>query len=124
MLTEKTDVYSFGILIMEIITGRSLVNYSKRQGERNSSIRTFLKSHLQRLLSFSLLVALKCVDPDATKRPKIRHIIHMLMADKILFRDVCSFPFLNFALYITREQKQDGTEDWRGIVVIPSQLSS
>ncbi|KAL4315577.1 hypothetical protein AHAS_Ahas15G0199000 [Arachis hypogaea] len=87
MLTEKTDVYSFGILIMEIITGRSLVNYSKRQGERNSSIRTFLKSHLQRLLSFSLLVALKCVDPDATKRPKIRHIIHMLMADKILFRD-------------------------------------
>ncbi|XLR51726.1 hypothetical protein S83_002398 [Arachis hypogaea] len=72
---------------MEIITGRSRVDYSKPQGERNSSIRTFLKSHFQRPLSFALLVALKCVDPDATKRHKIGHIIHMLEADKILFRD-------------------------------------
>ncbi|RYR28929.1 hypothetical protein Ahy_B01g053152 [Arachis hypogaea] len=39
------------------------------------------------LLSFALLVALKCVDPDVTKRPKIRHIIHMLEADEILFHN-------------------------------------
>ncbi|KAL4288556.1 hypothetical protein AHAS_Ahas19G0298000 [Arachis hypogaea] len=87
MLTEKSDVYSFGILIMEIITVRSPVDYIKPQGERNSLIRTFLKSRLQRLLSFALLVALKCVDPDAIKRPKIGHIIHMLEADEILFGD-------------------------------------
>ncbi|XLR28233.1 hypothetical protein HN51_041557 [Arachis hypogaea] len=87
MLTEKSDVYNFGILIMEIITERSPVDYSKPHGERNSSIRTFLKSHFQRPLSFALLGALKCVDPDATKRHKIGHIIHMLEADEILFRD-------------------------------------
>jgi serine/threonine protein kinase len=33
MLTEKSDIYSFGILIMEIITGRNPVDYSRPQGE-------------------------------------------------------------------------------------------
>ena len=51
-------------------------------------------------LKRALLVALRCVDPDATKRPKMGHVIHMLEADDLLFRDVCSFPFLNFASYI------------------------
>ena len=37
-----------------------------------------------------LLVALKCVDPDAQKRPKMGQVIHMLDADDLLFRDVCS----------------------------------
>lgn len=36
-----------------------------------------------------LLVALRCVDPDATKRPKMGHVIHMLEADELLIRDVC-----------------------------------
>lgn len=35
-----------------------------------------------------LLVALKCVDPDSQKRPKMGHVIHMLEADDLLIRDV------------------------------------
>ncbi|KAE8697244.1 hypothetical protein F3Y22_tig00110622pilonHSYRG00010 [Hibiscus syriacus] len=34
-----------------------------------------------------LLVALRCVDPDASKRPKMGHIIHMLESDDLLFHD-------------------------------------
>lgn len=41
-----------------------------------------------------LLVALRCVDPDATKRPKMGHIIHMLEADDLLSRDVSCFSLL------------------------------
>lgn len=44
-------------------------------------------------LKRALLVALKCVDPDATKRPKMGHVIHMLEADDLLFRDVCTISF-------------------------------
>jgi serine/threonine protein kinase len=33
MLNERSDVYSFGILIMEIISGRSPVDYARPNGE-------------------------------------------------------------------------------------------
>lgn len=33
MLNEKSDIYSFGILIMEIITGRSPVDFSRPKSE-------------------------------------------------------------------------------------------
>ena len=39
-------------------------------------------------LKRALLVALRCVDPDAHKRPKMGHVIHMLEMDDLLVRDV------------------------------------
>lgn len=41
-----------------------------------------------RALKRVLLVALRCVDPDAQKRPKMGHVIHMLEVDDFPFRDV------------------------------------
>ncbi|XP_058225635.1 probable serine/threonine-protein kinase At1g01540 isoform X2 [Rhododendron vialii] len=103
MLNEKSDVYSFGILIMEIIAGRSPVDYSRPKGEVN--LVEWLKAMVgnrkseevvdpklpempsSKALKRILLVALRCVDPDAHKRPKMGHVIHMLEADDLLFRD-------------------------------------
>uniref|UniRef100_A0A1J3IYQ4 non-specific serine/threonine protein kinase n=1 Tax=Noccaea caerulescens TaxID=107243 RepID=A0A1J3IYQ4_NOCCA len=103
MLNEKSDIYSFGILIMEIITGRNPVDYSRPQGETN--LVDWLKSMVgnrrseevvdpkipeppsSKALKRVLLVALRCVDPDANKRPKMGHIIHMLEAEDLLYRD-------------------------------------
>ncbi|TYH38734.1 hypothetical protein ES332_D12G130500v1 [Gossypium tomentosum] len=103
MLTEKSDVYSFGILIMEIITGRSPVDFTRPQGEvhlvewlkamvGNRKAEEVIDPKLpvmpaSKALKRVLLVALRCVDPDATKRPKMGHVIHMLEADDLLFRD-------------------------------------
>lgn len=39
-------------------------------------------------LKRALLAALRCVDPDAQKRPKMGHVIHMLEAEDLLFREV------------------------------------
>lgn len=42
-----------------------------------------------RSLKRTLLVALKCVDPDSLKRPKMGHVVHMLEVDDFAFnRDV------------------------------------
>ncbi|TXG52438.1 hypothetical protein EZV62_021607 [Acer yangbiense] len=41
-----------------------------------------------RALKRALLVALRCVDPNAQKRPKMGHVIHMLEADEFPFRDL------------------------------------
>ncbi|XP_071711296.1 probable serine/threonine-protein kinase At1g01540 [Rutidosis leptorrhynchoides] len=103
MLNERSDVYSFGILIMEIISGRNPVDYSRPPDEVN--LVDWLKSMVtsrnaegvldpklpekpsSRALKRALLVALRCVDPSAQKRPKMGHVIHMLEADDFPFRD-------------------------------------
>lgn len=41
-----------------------------------------------RALKRVLLVALRCVDPNALKRPKLGHIVHMLEAEESPFKDV------------------------------------
>ncbi|KAK9284355.1 hypothetical protein L1049_023526 [Liquidambar formosana] len=103
MLNEGSDVYSFGILIMEIISGRNPVDYSRPPEEVN--LVEWLKKMVanrnsegvldpkipdkpnSRALKRALLVALRCVDPNAQKRPKMGHVIHMLEAEESPFRD-------------------------------------
>ncbi|KAJ7517397.1 hypothetical protein O6H91_21G022400 [Diphasiastrum complanatum] len=98
LLTERSDVYSFGVLLMEIITGRDPVDYSRPPGEVNlvdwlklmvgsrrseevADPRLELKP-MSRALKRMLLIALRCVDPDASKRPKMGHVVHMLEAEE------------------------------------------
>uniref|UniRef100_A0A2N9H5T4 non-specific serine/threonine protein kinase n=1 Tax=Fagus sylvatica TaxID=28930 RepID=A0A2N9H5T4_FAGSY len=103
MLNERSDVYSFGILLMEIISGRNPVDYGRPAGEVNlvEWLKTMVTNRnaegvldprlpenpSSRSLKRALLVALRCVDPNAQKRPKMGHVIHMLEADEFPFRD-------------------------------------
>ncbi|KAI5059873.1 hypothetical protein GOP47_0024293 [Adiantum capillus-veneris] len=106
LLNERSDVYSFGVLLMEVITGRDPVDYGRPHGEIN--LVDWLKMMVgsrrseevvdprvgvkpsSRALKRALLVALRCVDPDAQKRPKMGHVVHMLEADDYPYRDVCN----------------------------------
>lgn len=113
MLNERNDVYSFGILIMEIISGRSPVDYSRPPAEVN--LVDWLKMMVtnrnpegvvdpklsekpgSRSLKKTLLVALRCVDPSAQKRPKMGQVVHMLEAEQdSSFRDVCILNYIFF----------------------------
>ncbi|KAM1606504.1 hypothetical protein ACFX1Z_027203 [Malus domestica] len=103
MLNERSDVYSFGILIMEILSGRNPVDYSRPPEEVN--LVDWLKKMVadrnaeavldpmlpekpsSRALKRVLLVALRCVDPNSQKRPKLGHIVYMLEAEESPFKD-------------------------------------
>lgn len=41
-----------------------------------------------RALKRALLVALRCVDPDSQKRPKMSHVVRMLETDEVPYREV------------------------------------
>nr|GEY58540.1 probable receptor-like serine/threonine-protein kinase At4g34500 [Tanacetum cinerariifolium] len=102
MLNEGSDVYSFGVLLMEIITGRSPVDYSRPPGEMNlvdwfrgmvagRRGEELLDPNIDerpspRALKRALLVCLRCIDMDASKRPRMGQIVHMLEADEFPFR--------------------------------------
>lgn len=49
----------------------------------------------KRALKRAILVGLKCVDPDADKRPKMSHVVQMLEAVQNAYRQVRLVHFLS-----------------------------
>ncbi|KAH7854439.1 hypothetical protein Vadar_013846 [Vaccinium darrowii] len=106
---EKTDVYSFGILVMEIITGKTPVEDSSTGSEPQVYLIDWLKSMVAhknydkvvdpkipqmpslKELKRILLIALRCVDPDVENRPGMGDVIHMLEPRDLLLTDITSF---------------------------------
>ncbi|KAK9132444.1 hypothetical protein Scep_011972 [Stephania cephalantha] len=102
-LNEKSDIYSFGVLLLEAVTGRDPVDYSRPANEVNlvewlkmmvgnrravEVIDTNLEvKPATRALKRALLIALRCVDPDAEKRPKMGQVVRMLEADEYPLRE-------------------------------------
>ncbi|KAL9253220.1 putative receptor-like protein [Drosera capensis] len=103
LLNEKSDIYSFGVLVLESITGREPVDYARPPSEVN--LVEWLKQMVgarraeevvdpalearpsTRALKRALLVALKCIDPDPEKRPKMGQVVRMLEVDEFPQRE-------------------------------------
>ncbi|KAJ4786695.1 Protein kinase superfamily protein [Rhynchospora pubera] len=97
LLNEKSDVYSFGVVFLEAITGRDPVDYGRSPNEVN--LVDWLKMMVAnrrseevvdptiearpstRELKRALLAALRCVDPDSNKRPRMGQVVRMLEPD-------------------------------------------
>ncbi|XP_065863941.1 probable receptor-like protein kinase At5g18500 isoform X2 [Euphorbia lathyris] len=98
LLNEKSDVYSFGVVLLEAITGRDPVDYARPDNEVN--LVEWLKMMVARrrseevvdpmietrpstsALKRALLTALRCVDPDSEKRPKMSQVVRMIESDE------------------------------------------
>lgn len=98
LLNEKSDVYSFGVLLLEAITGRDPVDYGRPPHEVNlvDWLKMMVGSRRSeevvdpnievrpptRALKRALLTALRCVDPDSDKRPKMSQVVRMLESEE------------------------------------------
>lgn len=99
-ITEKSDVYSYGIVLLEILSGRSAVEpcvgdglhivewVKKKMGsfEPTSSIldpklRGMSDQMVQEMLQ-TLGIALLCVNPTPSERPTMKEVVALLMEVK------------------------------------------
>ncbi|KAL0904411.1 hypothetical protein M5K25_026515 [Dendrobium thyrsiflorum] len=103
LLNEKSDIYSFGVVLLEAITGRDPVDYGRPANEVNlvDWLKMMVGSRRSeevvdpsiqekpstRALKRALLTALRCVDPDSEKRPRMGQVVRMLDSDDPITRE-------------------------------------
>ncbi|PPD79632.1 hypothetical protein GOBAR_DD23434 [Gossypium barbadense] len=91
-LTEKADVYGFGVLVLEIATGRKNSVFSEGSSSILYSVwKQYKADHItqsidpglegkfeEREASTALLVGLLCTQPSVAIRPSMHDVLHML----------------------------------------------
>lgn len=96
--SEKTDVFGFGILLLELITGEKALDFGRasnqkgvmldwvkklhNEGKLNQMVDKDLKSNYERVeLEEMIQVALLCTQFNPSHRPKMSEVLRMLEGD-------------------------------------------
>ncbi|XP_074274448.1 protein NSP-INTERACTING KINASE 3-like [Silene latifolia] len=96
--SDKTDVFGFGILLLELITGQKAVDFGRgsnqkgvlldwvkklhQEGKLNQLVDKDLKSNYDRVeLAEMVQVALLCTQFNPSQRPKMSEVLRMLEGD-------------------------------------------
>ncbi|KAJ8563107.1 hypothetical protein K7X08_031559 [Anisodus acutangulus] len=96
--SEKTDVFGFGILLLELITGQKAVDFGRGANQKGVMLDWVKKLHLEKKLNLvvdkdlrnnfdrieleeMVQVALLCTQFNPTYRPKMSEVLRMLEGD-------------------------------------------
>ena len=97
-VTEKCDIYSYGVVLLELLTGRTPVQPLEQGGDLVTCVRNHIRDHNNTLtpemldshvdledqttvnhMLTVLKLALLCTSVSPTKRPSMREVVLMLI---------------------------------------------
>lgn len=98
-VTEKCDIYSYGVVLLELLTAKTPVQPLDQGGDLVSWVRTYVKNHsfnsgiLDSRLDLEdksavdhmiivLKIALLCTSTSPFRRPPMRQVVSMLIESK------------------------------------------
>ena len=95
-VTEKCDIYSYGVVLLELLTGKTPVQPLEDGGDLATWVRTYVRDHsltssvLDNRLNLEdkstvdhmltvLKIAVLCTSPTPFDRPSMREVVSMLI---------------------------------------------
>lgn len=121
IVDEKTDVFAFGVLLLELVTGRRALDYSQqslvlwakpllKKNEIRELIDPFLADSINcRSMNLMLLVAYLCIQQSSIRRPKMSQVLQILNGNISCIKSIkrCRMQFFRKAF---REELSSGDE--------------
>lgn len=131
--SDKTDVFGFGILLLELISGQTAIEFGKAANQKGAMIEWVKKMHQEKNLSMLVAkdlkgeydrveleemvqVALLCTQYLPMHRPKMSEVVRMLEGDGLAEKweasqGIESMPKFKVPEYSSSERYSDLTDD-------------
>ncbi|KAL8218379.1 hypothetical protein R6Q57_021752 [Mikania cordata] len=118
-LTLKSDIYSFGVVLLELITGRKAIDMTKKGGEQNlvAWARPFLKDRKK---------FVQLVDPMLQGRFSVRSVHHVIAVTAMCLQEQANFRPLIGDIVVALEylaSQAEMSENHKSLTTIDSQPS-
>lgn len=114
-VTEKCDIYSYGVVLLELLTGKAPVQPLEQGGDLVTLVRHHIRNHsltseiLDNRLNLEdkamidhmltvLKIALLCTNVSPIHRPSMREVVLMLIESNVQGNFVLSSPTLDSPL--------------------------
>ncbi|KAK6152406.1 hypothetical protein DH2020_015041 [Rehmannia glutinosa] len=135
--TDKTDVFSFGAVVLEVVSGRrpietgggvgNLVEWVwglHREGDLMAAVDPRLGGEFNEAeMRRAILVGLACSNPDPMGRPSMRGVVQMLLGDCEVPVVPRTKPTLSYSTSHLLMSLQDSVSDLNGMITLSTTSS-